>query len=1045
MKNFWIFIISVSLFANGYSQTFNIKNYNVNDDLPQAYIYTIIQSPKGRLWIGTGEGLSTFDGKKFTNYTINDGLAENFVTTSYLDNKGNLWFGHYQGGITFFDGNSFRKIELKGLLTGPVNAITQDSYNNIWIGSQKDGIIRIDSSKQIKLHKELLPLGSVNSIVFVHPDQLIAATASGLYEFKYTNDKLVPVKRILNDTPVLHVIKKKKGIDYWVTTEGEGIYRYDTNLDTAFSVPMDHSITGKNINLLYEDNDSNLWLSFFGEGLFRYASINDTLVKLDVYNTGTGLSNNYVKSFFADRENNVWIGTFGGGLDQLIDPVFTLYTNNDGLPSSNITALCKDGNHSLWIGSPKGIVKLRFSEYKQNNLDSKEIFSKGIPEGPINTMCLEGPDFLLLGTEDNGIWRFNKKTHACSRWFYSPVNILQNKIHHIVTDHHHATWIATEDGVFKIDSGSGKTAHYNMESGLLHNKVYSIFVDAKNSIWFATHGSGLSSYQNGAIKNYTSPHESSGIDINCFEQDSAGNLWIGTYGQGIYIFNGSNFIRKFTIKAGLGSNYCYTIIRDKNNALWIGHKNGISKYDPRKKIFTFHQKKEGFLTEDINANSGSTDDDDNIWFGSTSGLLKYNLRADKPVTLGPLIHLYDVRLFFQKVDWSKYTDSLFSLQQLPLHLVLPYNENHLTFSVKGISLSNPDKVRYKYKLEGFEKDWSLETNESFFTYSNLPPGSYTFMAIAKNAQGIWSEVPVKFRFYIESPFWKTWWFSSLSVTAVLITKSLEKRQKELQEEKVKLLAEIKERKKAERMQQISEEKLRQTNQELNTFIYRASHDLRGPLSTVKGLTNLGMMEIKDENSLRYFNLISDRIGRLDMILKDLIHIVEITEIELELEQIDLQKSVEIGLADIPEVQSKKNLLIKTEYINTLEFINDPKLVNIVITNIIDNAVKYTNPDNREHNVFVRIMDFKNGIKITVSDNGIGIPPEIQNKIFDMFFRGTDQSKGSGLGLYLVNKIINKLEGSVKVTSEYMKGTRIEVFIPSIHYTEKIVRDTSKIN
>jgi ligand-binding sensor domain-containing protein/signal transduction histidine kinase len=1053
IKHFLLYLLFlITFFPGSNAQTFNFRNYNVNDDLPQAYIYTIIQSPKGKLYIGTGEGLSNFDGKKFTNYTTSDGLAENFVTTSFLDRKGNLWFGHYQGGITFFDGNSFRKINLNEILSGPVNSFAEDKDGNIWIGTQRDGIMRIDTSKHVTTFKNTLPNCSVNSLVFVHPDELIAATSNGLLTFKFSGKTLTLSKKLLHDVAVLNIIRKRKGNDYWVTTSEEGIFTFDNEKDSTFEVQSDVSLKDKNINLIYEDNDSNLWISLYGEGLSRYALIAGVLVKLDVYNTETGLSNNYVKSFFADRENNIWIGTFGGGLDQLIDPVFTLYSLNDGLLSNNITALCQDEN-KLWVGSDQGIAKLIFSEYKQNNLENKKIFTSGIPSGEITSICLDGKNHLLLGTDEKGIWRFDKNTNQCKQWFYNPSNQLQNKIHHIIADSGNNIWIATEDGAFRFQQATKKFEHFNMESGLLHNKIYSIFIDSKNAVWFATHSSGLSSYQNGAIKNFASPQESSGIDINCFGQDKSGNLWIGTYGQGAYIFNGNNFIRRYSQKDGLGSNYIYVIIKDKNNFIWLGHKNGISKYDYKKRSFSFHQKKEGFLTEEINNNAGSTDEDDNLWFGTTNGLLKYNLKADKPTTLGPLINIYDVRLFFQEVDWSHYSDSLFSLYRLPAHLILPYNENHLTFSVKGISLSNPDKVKYKYKLEGFEKEWSLETNESFITYSNMPPGHYTFMAIAKNNEGIWSEEPATLSFDILSPFWKTWWFSVLSIIFILSlifmavkirTKSLENRQKELQEEKVKLLAEIRERKKAERMQQISEEKLRQTNQELNTFIYRASHDLRGPLSTVKGLTNLGMMEIKDENSLRYFNLISDRIIRLDMILKDLIHIVEITEIDLELESIDLSQCIDDVLNSLTDMPSKKNLVIKKElsYHNT--FINDKKLISIVLTNTIDNAVKYTNPDNRVSTVVIEISDYQNGILVVISDNGMGIPPDIQNKIFDMFFRGTDQSKGSGLGLYLVNKIINKLEGTVQVTSEYMKGTKIELYLPSMLFVHKKIKEGSKV-
>lgn len=1041
-RHLLLYLVFLPTFFRLDAQTYNFKNYGIGDNLPQAYIYSISQSAKGKLWIGTGEGCSSFDGKKFTTYTVNEGLAENFVTTSFQDSDNNIWFGHYEGGITFFDGNRFIKINLKPYVTGPVNAICQDASKNILIGTQKDGILCITSDKKIINFKNTLTAGSVNSLATMPPNKVFAATNSGLFEYSFNNKTLTLIRQLLPDTAIQAIVKKSKGSDFWIGTKEEGLFEFNTGENVISLAQMEEPLLGKNINILYEDKEYNLWLGFYGEGLSRYVHSPSGWTKMDEYNTSTGLSNNYVKSFFVDREKNIWIGTFGGGLNQLIDPVFTLYTVNDGLVSDNITSLCRD-NNKLWIGSDHSLTRIIFSKFRHNNLENRKTFSQNIPKGKITSICLDWENKLLLGTEEDGIWRFDDSTNTCIRWNYSATNHLQNKIHQIKRDKKNAVWIATEDGAFKYDHANRKSEHFNMESGLLHNNIYGLFIDSKNNTWFATHGTGMSSYQKGTIKNFSSPQESSGIDINCFEETPSGDLWIGTYGQGVYVFNGNNFIRRFVVKDGLESNYCYAMIRDSSNHIWIGHKNGVSKYNLNKRSFSFYQKKDGFLAEEINVGALSSDDDENIWFGTSNGLLKYNLHADKPVSVGPLIHISDIRLFFQEVDWSKYSDSLFSLSRLPLHMVLPYEKNHLTFSVNGISLSNPDKVRYKYKLVGFEKDWSLETNENFVTYANMQPGKYSFIAIAKNAEGIWSKTPATINFEILNPFWKTWWFIILSFVFVIFlivltvkirTTALEKRQKQLQEEKLKLLAEIKERKKAERMQKISEEKLRQTNQELNTFIYRASHDLRGPLSTVKGLTNLGIMEIKDEGSLRYFHLISDRIMRLDMILKDLIHIVEITEIDLEFEEIEMHACVDEIVTTLTE-SLQKNVAITKDITAKNLFVSDKKLFNIVLSNIIDNSIKYTNPDNKISTVSIVISDYINGIRVVITDNGIGIPKDIKNKIFDMFFRGTDQSKGSGLGLYIVNKIINKLEGSIKVDSTYMQSTRIEIYLPSMVYLQ----------
>ncbi|HEX8546027.1 MAG TPA: ATP-binding protein, partial [Cytophagaceae bacterium] len=545
----------------------------------------------------------------------------------------------------------------------------------------------------------------------------------------------------------------------------------------------------------------------------------------------------------------------------------------------------------------------------------------------------------------------------------------------------------------------------------------------------------------GKVVNYFSPNESTGLDINCFTEDKEGNIWVGTYGQGIFIFDGKKFTRKYTQNDGIASNYCYLMTKDLNNNIWIGHKTGISKFEHLKKSFSVYQKNSGFLADEVNSNAVSVDNGGNIWFGTSSGLLKYNIKTDKPNLIGPIMNITDLRLFYQHTDWSKYSDSLVGLARLPENLSLPYNKNHLTFNVIGISLSSPEKIKYQYKLEGFEKEWSLLTNTDFVTYSNLPPGDYTFKAKAQNSYGTWCEIPAIYKFKIIAPFWKTPWFVSLAGLCGIIlissiisfrTQSLKRQQTKLQEEKNRLEVEIKQRKRAQKKQKISEEKLKKTNQELNTFIYRASHDLRGPLSTVKGLTQLGIMEVKEEKSLKYFNLISDRISRLDSILKDLIYIVEVTDVTIHPQKIEFYSIINESIEVLKEAYPMKNLNFILEIKTSEDFYNDYNIISTTIKNLIDNSIKYTNPEKEISDIEVKVHSYQKGVKICVIDNGIGIQNDIQAKIFDMFFRGTDQSKGSGLGLYLIKKIVDKLEGEIKVESVYLKGTKMEIYFPSYY-------------
>ncbi|TAH26722.1 MAG: hypothetical protein EAZ07_03450 [Cytophagales bacterium] len=1045
----FIFLFFTNSLLN--AQQFNIKNYNINEGIAQPYVYTIAQGKLGRLWVGTGDGLSSFDGVKFQNYSTKDGLAENFVTSSFRDIDGNIWFGHYEGGLTIYDNNKF-KVFSKSIAQSPISSICQDDYKNIWIGTKSDGIVKINPSSKIDHYKDLISNTSINKI-HAYQHYLIVATTDGLKILENKTLKPTIQKSLLDYISITNIAPLSTD-KFLIATQDEGIFQLNISKDSIYTeeIYSESSIKGLDINILFPDFDNIFWIGTYGQGISKFKYTPDQkLIKIAQYNTSNGLTNNYIKSFFIDKDGDVIMGTFGNGIEVLIDPIFTLYGKKEGLLSANANAVTSYGN-ALFIANDNSVVKFILKKYKLNDLSEKSQYINVVGGAKITSIISIEEDVLFIGTDNNGIWKLNLANGASERWFYSPTNTLANKINHLNKDKKNQLWVATEDGVFLFNSSSSKPInHLTMESGLLHNNIFSVFIDSRNTAWFATHGSGISNYNN-KINTFPSPNESSGLEINAFTEDRKGNIWIGTYGQGIYKFDGKKVVKKYNQSNGLGSNYCYLINCDKNNNLWVGHKNGLTKCDINNENFVFYQKKDDFLVDEIINNASTEDFDGNLWFGSSEGLLRYNLNVDKPKKTGPSVIITSIELYFQKVDWKKYSNQLYTLAQIPLNLELPYDKNHFTFHVRGISFSEPDKIKYKYKLEGFQKDWSLETKEDFVTYPNIPPGKYIFKVVAANKEGIWQEVPMQFEFIILNPFWKTWWFYLITFLFVLLlfvlilkfrTRALEREQKILQEEKIKLLAEITDRKRAERKLKESEDRLKETNKELNTFIYRASHDLKGPLSTVKGLTNLGQMEIKDEASLKYFGLISDRINRLDFILKDLINIVEITEVVLQIEAINFNEILAEIKEEIHKIELPKALRLRfnIEYKNL--FMGDKRALYSVLLNLLDNAVRYYNNDKTDILVIVDIADYKNGVLIMISDNGIGIPTEIKSRVFDMFFRGTDQSKGSGLGLYLVKKIVNRLGGKIKLTSLPKQGTQIELFIPS--YNESIEDAHEKIN
>jgi signal transduction histidine kinase/ligand-binding sensor domain-containing protein len=1004
-------------------------------------VYSINQGKFGTLWIGTGEGFCRFDGKKFEIYNTKDGLAENFVTSTFKDSQDRIWVGHFQGGISMYDNNQFQLIN-KGMAKSPIHAITQDSKGNIWLGTQSDGLLKIDLKQKVSKFADFFPEASINDIISMPNNRLWVATNEGLQLIDLSSDTPKSEMVLLEYTETNKILKLSE-TEILVSTNGEGVklLKWMNNKWEVSNIQSSINLEGKNLNIMKMDHENHLWLGIYGEGIMKFKRNEYQLNYITHYSKKSGLSNNYIKDLYIDKDHNVWMGTFGSGIELLLDPLFTLYTKNDGLGGNKINALY-EANNVIWLATDNDLQKVNLNNFQNLNFaNTLETYQNVINKSTISSITIDQQNNILIGTRNNGMWIYNPKSKKSKRIFYSQSNNIANTINHIYKDQLNNIWVATENGAYKFENNqySKPSIHLTMEDGILHNNIYSIFVDSDQVVWFATHGSGISTLKNSSIINYPSPNINSGIDVNCFAQDKNKNIWLGTYGQGLYKITPNKKFFRYTLKDGIGSNYIYSLYCDANNHLWAGHKNGLTKKIISQNKCVVFQRKDGFLAEELTNNSIIQDPSTNLWFGTSEGLLKFNLATEQLVKKAPSVLISAIDLYFQKTDWSIYADSLYTLSKLPFHLQMPYDQNHFTFHVKGISFTDPDKVNFKYRLKGFDEGWSLVTKEDFVTYPNIPPGNYTFQVLASSKEGVWSAEPTEFEFNILNPFWKTWWFLLLSFFATigifilvlkLRTKRLEAKQKLLQEEKEKLLIEITERKKAERKLKESEDRLKETNQELNTFIYRASHDLRGPLSTVKGLTNLAQMEIKEEASLKYFGLIADRINRLDFILKDLINIVEITEVPIHAKELNLEQLLAETIEQVRE--DFLNIPIKFDINNSRQkpFFGDNRIIQNILLNLIDNGVKYSIIDKNEVTIRISIDDYKNGVLMIVEDNGIGINKEIQHKVFDMFFRGTDQSKGSGLGLYLVKKIVNRLNGKIVINSIPKSGTQVEVYIPN---------------
>lgn len=1037
-KCFYLLIFFLHLAGhNLYPQAFDATTYTAENGLAQDYIYSVKQDINGYLWIGTGDGLSRFDGQKFKNFTTLDGLSENFVKTLFIDKSGRVWVGHYEGGVSVYENYTFKKLIKSDDISSPVNAITQDENGTIWIGTQSDGLLKVKNNKLESFNKSE-QFNGISSLVSNEDGSILIGSEKGL--FRFSSDKRVAIHTI-STQPIKSIIRMDNKKGYWILCN-EGLHQIKVAVNLKLeSIILPAPIFGVNMTSLFEDASSALLLGTEDKGVFKIKVKNGEAVLIHHIERETGLKNPQIKSILVDRENNVWTGTYGGGLTKLTELEFRIFEINR--ENSDITALTKTNNNYLWAGSEEELKVMDLNYFSGNPGSDTETFKTNPEIGKI-TSLVEAPNKdILIGTEVNGVFAFNPFTNVFTKYFRQEHNPSANRIKDLVFDNNGNCWIGTFDGIYKTDSTSQILSHYTIADGLLHNVINGFYIDSKKNVWIITQGSGLSKFVNDKFITFKLPDQIN-THINCITEDKTGKIWIGTNGAGIFSLSRNRLWKIIDKNNGLGSNYCYSITSDINNNLWVTHAKGVTKFNPGIKKAEYIKEVKNIPFDNLNQNTSVKDELGNIWFACGRYLVKYLPEAEINSVIRPSLIIKDIDLFFADVNWEGYSDSLFGESKLPYHLDLKYNDNHLNFHFGAITMQSPEKIQYVYILDEFDQKWSIPTTQTYATYAKLPPGSYEFKVAALTGKGGFSK-PATFSFTVRKPFWKTWWFLSLILIIGFVStggvifiriKNLQEKQLFLQKQQEALLVEINERKIAERELLKSEEKLKvfnqkleKTNKELSTFVYRSSHDLKGPLMSIMGLSVLGKMESKDDLSVDYFNKISKTTHRLDCILKDLMQVTEIKDWELKIEPIDFNKLVNEVLNSI---DAANDLSIATVRINCeAPFFSDYVLIFKGMKVVVENAFRYLKKQNTQSNILISIETYSDGVKIEVEDNGIGISEAVIGKVFDMFFKGTESSSGFGLGLYLLSNCVEKLNGSCSLSSKEGQYTIMTILLPNL--------------
>jgi ligand-binding sensor domain-containing protein/serine phosphatase RsbU (regulator of sigma subunit) len=808
----------------------SFTNYTEKEGLSKNIVFSILEDKNGNLWFGTqGGGVCRYDGKFFTSFTEKEGLSNNVVVSILEDRNGNLWFGTYGGGVCRYDGQSFTNYSVKeGLSNNGVLSIVEDKTGNLWFGTDGGGVSCFNGKSFINFSENE---GLLNNVVFsIYEDKsgnLWFGTDGGVccYDGNYIDDiinrtkfyqhtqqelkkeKKELVKSFTNYTEkeglpinvVVTVLGDKNG-NLWFGTQGGGICRYDGISFTNFTEKE-----GLSNNIIYnilQDKSGNLWFGTNGGGVCRYDGNLFTN-----YSEKEGLSSNIVNAILEDKTGNLWFGTNGGGVCQYDGKTFSNFTEKEGLASNIVVSILEDKSGNIWFGT-NGAGVCRYDGKYFTNFTEKEGLSNNI----VNAIIEDKKGNLWFGTQGGGVCRFDGNSFTN---FTENEGLTNNVVVSILEDKTGNLWFGTNGGGVSRFDGKSFT-NFTEKNGLPSNLVLSILEDNSGNLWFGTNSGGLCRYDgrhsvSGAVEerigSFTTFTEKEGLSNNSvlnMLQDTEGNLWFGTRKGLSKVERGNQKkLAEKLAQSGVEGNVSYIFI---NEALFYNY--GYN---------------DGFLGLNCRRNSVLQDSKGRIWWG-TDVLTCFDPKGNIVDKSPPIVNLTSVKLFGEEIAWANlnavYIDSagnevikgtirdtllsngillknikfdgLTKWYNLPEHLSLPFNNNHITFNFVGVHMQSRNHLKYQYKLEGMDIGWSSITDKTEAPYGNLPSGTYIFKVKAMNQSGVWSE-PFQYKFIVRPPWWKTWWaylfyigFSGLSIYLIFRWRtSILRKDKELLEVTVK--------------------------------------------------------------------------------------------------------------------------------------------------------------------------------------------------------------------------------------------------------------------
>ncbi|WP_285054370.1 hybrid sensor histidine kinase/response regulator transcription factor [Pedobacter ginsengisoli] len=1065
-------------------QQIQFSKIDLSSGLSHNQVNAIFKDDKGFIWIGTLSGLNRFDGYQFKIFKHDPrdvkSLSDDFIVNIfelpdhklYLETRGapNVYDPEAQTFIRDVSGY-LKKLDISAK---KIREILKDNQGNFWFNALEEGIFKYDASKKTTLHykcggtglKSLSasPVSSIQKdskghIWVIHRDKTIEMLDMNS---EHTVRRITSLR--LQKTSEFQDFKLfvDNTFDLWIYTVNNqrGIEYYDPSTGKRRFIDKGPGALKSNlINGMIQDGNGLIWIGTDHGGVnllskkdfsMRYLVSNEDDVK--------SIGQNSITSLYKDASGIIWVGTFKKGISYYHEKIlkFPLYQHQagrtDGLVYDDVNRFTEDDLGNIWIGTNGGGL---FYFNRKSGQFKKYIHQPGninsLANDIIVSLFIDHEKKLWIGSYFGGLSSFDGRDFKHYKHNSNdPKSLADDRVWDIMEDNKHRLWIATLSG--GLDLLDRKTGTFTHKRAGQPNSIGSDFIsciiqDKKGNIWIGT-SLGVDRMDiNGRFTHFANKPGNANSLVNNIVydvmEDSRGFIWIATR-DGLSRFNPvKNEFRNFDSKDGLTEKATLKIVEDNNRNLWLSTSNGLfniivsnEKNGGLSYSFRKYDEHDGLQGSAFNANAGYRTRSGELIFGGANGFNIFQPERIKNDDSKPELVLSDLQIANKSINIGERVDGRVILKKsitFSSTLELAYAQNGFTLEFAALNYFNPQKIKYRYKLVGFDQEWQeLPGNNRRATYTNIDPGEYIFKVISTNSSGNWVDNEINLKVSVLPPFYRTWIAYAIYILIVGGT-LLFIRDRGIRKIKKEFLLE-QERQQGKRMHELDMLKIK--------FFTNVSHEFRTPLSLIITPLEKLIRQAKDQEK-EQLQMIHRNGRRLLNLVNQLLDFrrMEVQELRLQRRPGDIIQFVkELSLA-FNDVAERKNIRLdfesdRSHLITTF----DHDKIERILFNLLSNAFKFT-PNGGKVTVGLQAKPAGNGqteLALKVSDTGIGIDADKKEQIFERFFQSdlpdSIVNQGSGIGLSITREFVKLHGGEIRVESEQNKGS---VFTVSFLFSEEL--------